>query len=169
MAVLVIVICFQHSKWMPMNANWCVTSRGYPGPLFSISLYHYQVKDNWIVGDMVCSANRLLYSCLGLVWISYWTVRGALLCSCRLFAPHFSAIDSLQECSSLFEELKGGTAFAGYAAGRRLCMYPYFDCHFYFFNSFAVLAGTCVNFIPNSEGSLALFLSVVCPTLFCNR
>jgi hypothetical protein len=28
--------------------------------------------------------------------------------------------------------------------------------------------GTCVNFIPNSEGSLALFLSVVSPTLFCN-
>jgi hypothetical protein len=29
--------------------------------------------------------------------------------------------------------------------------------------------GTCVNFIPNSEWSLALFPSVVCPTLFCNR
>jgi hypothetical protein len=29
--------------------------------------------------------------------------------------------------------------------------------------------GTCVNFILNSEGSLALFLSVVCPTLFCNQ
>jgi hypothetical protein len=29
--------------------------------------------------------------------------------------------------------------------------------------------GTCVNFIPNSEGSVALFLLVVCPTLFCNR
>jgi hypothetical protein len=29
--------------------------------------------------------------------------------------------------------------------------------------------GTCVNFIPNSEWSLALFLSVVCPTLFCNQ
>jgi hypothetical protein len=29
--------------------------------------------------------------------------------------------------------------------------------------------GTCVNFIPNSEGSLALFPSVVCPTLFCNQ
>jgi hypothetical protein len=28
---------------------------------------------------------------------------------------------------------------------------------------------TCVNFIPNSEWSLALFPSVVCPTLFCNR
>jgi hypothetical protein len=25
----------------------------------------------------------------------------------------------------------------------------------------------CVNFIPNSEWSLALFLLVVCPTLFC--
>jgi hypothetical protein len=29
--------------------------------------------------------------------------------------------------------------------------------------------GTCVNFISNSEGSLALFLSVVCPMLFCNQ
>jgi hypothetical protein len=29
--------------------------------------------------------------------------------------------------------------------------------------------GTFVNVIPNSEGSLALFLSVVCPTLFCNQ
>jgi hypothetical protein len=29
--------------------------------------------------------------------------------------------------------------------------------------------GTCVNFIPNSEGSVALFLLVVCPTLFCNQ
>ena len=45
-------------------------------------------------------------------------MRGDLLCSCWLFAPHFSAIDGLQECSSLFEELKGSTAFAGYMAGR---------------------------------------------------
>ncbi len=44
---------------------------------------------------------------------TYLTVRGALLCSCWLFAPRFSAIDSLQECSQLFEALKGGTAFAG--------------------------------------------------------
>jgi hypothetical protein len=29
--------------------------------------------------------------------------------------------------------------------------------------------GTCVNFIPNSEWSLALFPSIVCPTLFCNQ
>jgi hypothetical protein len=41
------------------------------------------------------------------------TVRGALLSSCWLFASHFSAIDSLQECSRLFEELKGGAAFTG--------------------------------------------------------
>jgi hypothetical protein len=186
--------------------------------------------------------------CIGwaLVWISYQTVRGALLCSCWLFAPCFSAIDSLQECSSLFEEPKGGAAFVGYTAGRCLCTYPYFDCCFYFSNSSAVLAGylcefhteqwgepcsvpvsclpyaflqsivcrsavhclksqraallsqdtwregafacthtlilactslihlvywlgTCVNFIPNSEWSLALFTLVVCPTLFFNR
>jgi hypothetical protein len=69
-----------------------VTSRGYPGPLFSISLYHYPVKGNWIVGQH------------GLF--------------CKLVA--------------------------------------------------VFLAGTCVNFIPNSDGSLALFLSVVCPMLFCN-
>jgi hypothetical protein len=93
MVVLAIVICFQHSKWMPINANQCVTSRGYPGPLFSISLYHYQVKDNWIVGQ-----------------------HGLFCKSVAVFLP-----------------------------------------------------GTCVNFIPNSEGSLALFLSVVCPNLFCNR
>jgi hypothetical protein len=30
-----------------------------------------------------------------------------------LFVTGFSAIDSLQECSLLFEELQGGTAFAG--------------------------------------------------------
>jgi hypothetical protein len=70
--------------------------------------------------------------CIGwaLVWISYRTVRGALLCSCRLFAPRFSAIDSLQECSSLFEEPKGGSAFAGYAAGRHLHIFPtsFCDC-----------------------------------------
>jgi hypothetical protein len=28
--------------------------------------------------------------------------------------------------------------------------------------------GTCVNFILNTEWSVALFLSVVCPMLFCN-
>jgi hypothetical protein len=38
---------------------------------------------------------------------------GALLSSCQLFAPRFSAIDSLEECSQLFEELKGGAAFTG--------------------------------------------------------
>jgi hypothetical protein len=69
-----------------------VTSRGYPGLLFSIHLYHYQVKDNWIVGRH------------GLFWKSV-----AIL-----------------------------------------------------------LPGACVNFIPKSEGSIALILLVVCPMLFCN-
>jgi hypothetical protein len=74
-------------------------------------------KATELLGNMVCSANWLLDSYLGLVWISYQTVRGALLCSCRLFAPRFSAIHSLQECSSLFEKPKGSTAFTGYAVG----------------------------------------------------
>ncbi len=73
-------------------------------------------------------------------------MRGTLLCSCLLFAPCFSAIDSLQECSSLFEKPKGGAAFAGYTVGRCLCKHPYFDCHVYFFNSLAVLAGHLCEF-----------------------
>jgi hypothetical protein len=78
-----------------------VTSRGYPGQLFSISLYHYpslctiiKHKETEFLGNVVCSANWP-------GWLLYWL-------------------------------------------------------------------GTCVNFIPNSEGSLALFLLVVCPMLFCN-
>jgi hypothetical protein len=90
--VILAIDCFQHSKWMPINANQCVTTRGYSGPLFSISLYHYQAqKATELLGDIVCSAN----------WLVYWL-------------------------------------------------------------------GTCVNFIPNSEGSLALILFIVCPMLFCN-
>jgi hypothetical protein len=47
----------------------------------------------------------------------------------------------------LFEKPKGGTAFAGYTAGRCLCMHPYFDCClYYFFNSLAVLAGYLCEF-----------------------
>jgi hypothetical protein len=123
-------------------------------------------KATELLGDMVCSANQFLYYWLWLLWISYPTVRGALLCSCWLFAPRSSAIDSLQECSSLFEERKGGAAFAGYAAGRWLHIFPTSIvtctspiCLLYWL-------GTCVNFIPNSEGSVALFLLVVCPSLF---
>jgi hypothetical protein len=63
-------------------------------------------------------------------------VRGALLCSCRLLAPRFSAIDSLQECSSLFEEPKRSAAFAGYAAGRYLHIFPtsFWDCFHSFYH-----------------------------------
>jgi hypothetical protein len=92
----------------------------------------------------------LLIGCCILAWDScefhtkQW--EGGFLCSCRLLAPRFSAIDSLQECSSLFEEPKGGAAFTGYAAGRPLCTYPYFDCCFYFSNLFAVLAGHLCEF-----------------------
>jgi hypothetical protein len=48
-------------------------------------------------------------------------------------------------------------------------MHPYFVSRLYLLDLVAVLAWhLCVNFIQNSKGSLALFLSVVCPTLFCN-
>jgi hypothetical protein len=71
---------------------------------------------------------------------------GSLALFLSVVCPCFSAIDSLQECSSLFEEPKGGAAFMGYAAGRCLCTDPYFDCRFYFSNSFAVLAGHLCEF-----------------------
>jgi hypothetical protein len=87
-----------------------------------------------------------------LVWISYQTVRGALLCSCWLFAPCFSAIDSLQECCQLFEELKGRTAFAGLAVGRRLCTHPYFISCLYFSDLVAVLAGHLCEFHTKQWG-----------------
>jgi hypothetical protein len=81
---------------------------------------------------LIVACTSPILCCIGwaLVWISYRTVSGALLCSHQLFAPHFSAIDSLQECSSLFEELKGGAAFAGYVAGRPLHIFPtsFCDC-----------------------------------------
>jgi hypothetical protein len=144
--------CFGDSHLLPtlqIDANECRLMCDFQR-LSRTAFLHFCTIIKWktteLLGDMVCSANRLLYSSLGLVWISYQTVRGALLCSCRLFAPHFSAIDCLQECSSLFEELKGGAAFVGYATGRCLCMYPYFDCRFYFSNSFAVLAGHLCEF-----------------------
>jgi hypothetical protein len=71
---------------------------------------------------------------------------GSLVLFCWWFASRFSAIDSLQECSSLFEEPKGSAAFTGYAAGRHLRTHPYFDCRMYFFNSLAVLAGYLCEF-----------------------
>jgi hypothetical protein len=82
-----------------------------------------------------------------------------------LFAPHFSAIDSLQECSQLFEVLKAGTAFAGEVVGRHLHTHPYFASCCTSPILLLYWQVNCVNFIPSSEWSLALFLLVACPTL----
>jgi hypothetical protein len=46
----------------------------------------------------------------------------------------------------LFEELKGGAAFAGLAAGRHLCTHPYFVSCLYFSDLVAVLAGHLFEF-----------------------
>jgi hypothetical protein len=122
-----------------------------------------------LLGNVVWSANRLLYW-LGTCENFIPNSNGALLCSFHLFAQHFSAINSLQECSWLFEELKGSAAFAGLVAGRHLCTLTH--TLFLACTSWIRLLywlDTCVNFILNSEGSLALFLLVVCPTLFSNQ
>jgi hypothetical protein len=89
------------------------------------------LQDTWREGAFA-GTHTLIVACTSLIFLLYRLgtcvnfipVSGALLCSRRLFAPHFSAINSLQECSSLFEELKGGAAFAGYVAGRRLHIFP---------------------------------------------
>jgi hypothetical protein len=71
---------------------------------------------------------------------------GSLALFLLVVCPMFSAIDSLQECSSLFEVPKGSAAFAGYVVGRCLHTHPYFDCHLYFFNLLAILAGHLCEF-----------------------
>ncbi len=108
-------------------------------------------QDCWQEGTFALT-HTLFLTCTSLVWISYQTVRGALLCSCQLFAPHFSAIDSLQECSWLFEELKGSAAFTRLVVGRCLCMHPYFVSHLYFLVLVAVLDGHLCEFHTKQWG-----------------
>jgi hypothetical protein len=91
------------------------------------------LQDWWQEDTFKCTLTCLVLlrfgCCIGwaLVWISYRTVKGALLCSCWLFAPCFSAIDSLQECSQLFEELKGGAGCFCRIGGRKAPSHaPYF-------------------------------------------
>ncbi len=162
MVILVIVICFQHSKWMPINANQCVTSRGYPGPLFSISLYHYQVKGNWIVGQrcLLCKSVAVLAGHLCEFHTEQWGEPCSVPVGCL---PHAflqstvcrSAVDCLKGCRVallLQDWWLEDTFFLLVLLGFGCCIW----------------LSICVNFIPNSEGSLALFLSVVCPLRFCN-
>jgi hypothetical protein len=170
MVVLAIDVCFQHSKWMPMNADWCVTSRGYPGPLFSISLYHYQVKDNWIVGQhgLFCKSVAVFLpgTCVNFIPNS----EGSLFSVPVGCLPHTflqsivcrSAVHCLKSrrVALLSQDTWREGAFAHTHTLSNAC------------TSLIRLLywlGTCVNFILNSEGSLALFLSVVCPTHFCNQ
>jgi hypothetical protein len=87
--------------------------------------------------------------CIGwaLVWISYWTVRGALLWLFLLVVcPTLfcNLCRSAGDC--LKSEPKGGAAFTGLMVGRRLHMHPYFVSCLYFSDSVAVLAGHLCEF-----------------------
>jgi hypothetical protein len=65
--------------------------------------------------------HTLIVACTSLICLLYWLGTCVYFIlnsewSLALFpsvAPHFSAINSLQECSQFFEEHKGGAAFAG--------------------------------------------------------
>jgi hypothetical protein len=97
------------------------------------------------LGKIVCSANWLLYwlgTCVNFILNSEGSLALAVPVGCL---PH-TFLQSLQECSQLFEELKGGAAFTGLVAGRHLHMHPYFVSCLYFSDSVAVLAGHLCEF-----------------------
>jgi hypothetical protein len=150
-----------------MDANQCVTSRGYPGPLFSISLYHYHAKGNWIVGQccLVCKSVAVLAGHLCEFHTKQWGEPCSVPVGCL---PHAflqlivcrSAVNCLKSLRVvlLSQDWQWEGAFAHTHTSFLTCTSQIWLLH---------CLGTCVNFIPNSEGSLGLFLLVVCPTLFC--
>jgi hypothetical protein len=166
--LILVIVCFQHSKQMPINAYQCVTSKGYPGPLFSISLYHDQAKGHWIVGQccLICKLVYWLGTCENFIPNS----KGSLALFLSFVCPtHFlqstvckSAVDSLKSWRAvlLSQDWCQEGAFA-------LTHTLFLACTSWI--RLLYWLGTCMNFIPNSEGNLALFLLVVCPTLFCNQ
>jgi hypothetical protein len=166
--VTLAIDCFQHSKWMPINTNQCVTTRGYSGPLFSISLYHYQAKGNWIVGQhcLLCKSVGVLAGHLCEFHTKQWGEPCSVPVGCLLHA-----FLQLIVCKSAVNCLK--SLRAGLLSQDWQWEGAFAHTHTSFLACTSLIwllfwLGTCVNFILNSEGSLALFLSVVCPTLFCN-
>jgi hypothetical protein len=112
------------------------------------------LQDTWREGAFA-RTHTLIVAITSPIHLLYWlgtcvnflqNSEGSIALFLSVVAPRFSAINSLQECSSLFEEPKGSTAFAGYTAGRHLRMHPYYDCRYYFSNSFAVLVGHLCEF-----------------------
>jgi hypothetical protein len=104
------------------------------------------------------------------MWISYQTVSRAQLCSCWLFVPCFSATDSLQECSQLYELWKGGAGcFCRIGSGKAPSQAPYFVSSLVG-PKFGCLIRWILMWISyQSHQSPDVFLSVVCPMLFCNQ
>jgi hypothetical protein len=136
-------MCFQHSKWMPINADRCVTSRGYPGPLFSIFLYHYQVKGNWIVGRHGLFCKSVVLFLAGSDLCEFHTKQWGECCSVPVGCLPHAFLQSIV-CRSAVHCLKSQRAALLSQDTRRegaFYTHPYFDCCYYFSNSFAVLAG----------------------------
>jgi hypothetical protein len=128
-------------------------------------------KATELLGNIVCSANRpWLAAALAGHLCEFHTKQWGEPCSVPVGClPHAflqlivckSAVDCLKSLRAvlLLQHRQWEGAFA--------CTHTLFlGCTYWIW--LLCWLGTCVNFIPNSEGSLALFLSVVCPTLFCN-
>jgi hypothetical protein len=119
-----------------------------------------------LLGDMVCSANQLFYSwlvatCVNFIPNSEGSIALFLSVVCPMLLVCRSAVHCLnsQRAVLLLQDTRREGTFACTHTSIVTCTSAI--CLLYWL-------GTCVNFIPNSEGSVALFLSVVCPMRFCN-
>jgi hypothetical protein len=79
------------------------------------------LQDRGQEGTFACT-HTLFLTCTYQIWLLCWlgscvnfipNSEGSLALFLLVDCPMLSAIDSLQECSWLFEELKGGAAFTG--------------------------------------------------------
>jgi hypothetical protein len=131
------------------------------------SLSKAVLSQDWQWEGAFACPHTLFLACTSLIWLLFWLGTHVNLIpnsegSLALFlSPHVSAIDSLQECSRLFEEVKGSTAFKRLAVGRCLCMHPYFVSCLYFSNLVAVLAGHLCEFHIEQWGE-PCFVPVSC-------
>jgi hypothetical protein len=128
-------------------------------------------KATELLGNIVCSANwPRLAAVLARQLCEFHTEQWGEPCSVPVGClPH--AFLQLIVCKSAVDCLKSLRAALllqdRWREGAFTCTHTLFLACTYQIRLLYWLS-TCVNFIPNSQGSLALFLSVVCPMLFSN-
>jgi hypothetical protein len=169
MVILVIVICFQHSKWMPINVWPPEVIQDHSSPSLCTIIKH---KATELLGNVVCYANQpRLVAVLAGHLCEFHTEQWGEPCSVPVGClPHpFLQLIVCKSASYCLKSLRVALLLQDrQREGAFACTHAFVPC-LYLSDSVSVLAWhLCVNFIPNSEGSLALFLLVVCPTLFCN-